>query len=107
MDDHTDKHSAKDLKTDAQRTMANIHVGGVEKLLLSSVFFLLFCDRRMGMTDLKLILPSSLLWPDLTTIKWRIDQRKLFHGGDTISALMSPSENKSVHVDKSVRMLTL
>jgi len=41
MDDHTGKHSAKGLRTDAQRTTANIHVGGVEKLLLSGVFLLL------------------------------------------------------------------
>jgi hypothetical protein len=38
MDDHTGKHSAKGLKTDVQRTTANIHVDGVEKLLLSGVF---------------------------------------------------------------------
>jgi hypothetical protein len=41
MDDRTGKHSAKGLRTDAQRTTANIHVDGVEKLLLSSVFHLL------------------------------------------------------------------
>jgi len=41
MDDHTGKHSAKGLRTAAQRTTANIHVGGVEKLL-SRVFLLLF-----------------------------------------------------------------
>jgi len=41
MDDHTGKRSAKGLRTDAQRTTANIHVGGVEKLLLSGVFLLL------------------------------------------------------------------
>jgi hypothetical protein len=40
MDDHTDKHSTKDLRTDAQRTTANIPTGGVEKLLLSCVFLL-------------------------------------------------------------------
>jgi hypothetical protein len=38
MDDRTCKHSAKDPRTDAQRTTVNIHVGGVEKLLLSGVF---------------------------------------------------------------------
>jgi hypothetical protein len=37
MDDCTCKHSAKDLRIDAQRTMANnIPAGGVEKLLLSA-----------------------------------------------------------------------
>ena len=41
MDDRTDKHSAKILRTDTQRTAANIHVAGVEKLLLSGVFLLL------------------------------------------------------------------
>ena len=41
MDDRTGKHSAKALRTDAQRTTANIHVGGIEKLLLSGVFLLL------------------------------------------------------------------
>jgi hypothetical protein len=35
------KHSTKGLKTDAQRTTANIRVGGVEKLLFSGVFLLL------------------------------------------------------------------
>ena len=34
--------------------------------------------------------------------KQRRDRRKLFHGGDIISALMSPSENKTpcCHVDE-------
>jgi hypothetical protein len=41
MDDRTGKHSAKDIRTDAQRTTTNIYVGGVEKLLLSGVFLLL------------------------------------------------------------------
>jgi hypothetical protein len=41
MDDRTGKHSAKGLRTNAQRTTANIHVGGVDKLLLSGVFLLL------------------------------------------------------------------
>jgi len=41
MDYRTDKHSAKGLRTDAQRMTANIHVGKVEKLLLSGVFYLL------------------------------------------------------------------
>jgi hypothetical protein len=39
MDDHIGKHSAKGLRPDAQRTMANILTGEVEKLLLSCVFF--------------------------------------------------------------------
>jgi hypothetical protein len=47
MDDCTDKHSAKDLRTYAQQTTANIPVGGVEKLLLSCVFiFLLFATEE-------------------------------------------------------------
>jgi hypothetical protein len=41
MNDRTDKHSAKGLRTDAQRTTANIPTGEVEKLLLSCVFLLL------------------------------------------------------------------
>jgi hypothetical protein len=41
MDDYTGKHSTKGLRTDAQRTAVNIHVGGVEILLLSGVFLLL------------------------------------------------------------------
>jgi hypothetical protein len=41
MDDRTCKHLAKGLRTDAQRTTANIPIGGVEKLLLSCVFLLL------------------------------------------------------------------
>ena len=41
MDDGTNKHSAKGLRTDVQRTIANIFVVGVEQLLLSCVFFLL------------------------------------------------------------------
>jgi len=41
IDDRTGKHSAKGLRTYAQRTTVNIHVGEVEKLLLSSVFLLL------------------------------------------------------------------
>jgi hypothetical protein len=40
MDDRIDKHSTKGMRTDVQRTTANIHVGGVEKLL-SGVFLLL------------------------------------------------------------------
>jgi len=41
MDDRTSKHSAKGLRTDAQRTTANIHADGVERLLLFGVFLLL------------------------------------------------------------------
>jgi hypothetical protein len=41
MDDRIGKHSANDLRTSAQRTMANIPVGGIEELL-SGVFLLLF-----------------------------------------------------------------
>jgi hypothetical protein len=46
MDDRTDKHSAKGLRTDAQQTIANIHVGGVKKLLLSGIFLLLFATEE-------------------------------------------------------------
>jgi len=41
MDDRTGKHSVKVLRTDAQRTTANNPIGGLEKLLLSSVFLVL------------------------------------------------------------------
>jgi hypothetical protein len=41
MNDRTDKHSAKGLRTDAQRMTANIPTGEVEKLLLSRAFLLL------------------------------------------------------------------
>jgi len=41
MDDSIGKHSANGLRKDAQRTIANIHVGGVEMLLLLGVFLLL------------------------------------------------------------------
>ena len=63
-----------------------------------------FCHRRMRKTDLKLILTGPSSWPDLTTIKQRKDQRKLFHDDDTISALMSSSGNKGLRVVISVRM---
>jgi hypothetical protein len=41
MDDRTGKHSANGLRTNAQRTAANIHAGGIEELLFSGVFLLL------------------------------------------------------------------
>ena len=42
MDDRTDKHLAKGLRTYAQRTMTNTSIGGIEhKLLLSRAFLLL------------------------------------------------------------------
>jgi hypothetical protein len=41
MDDPTGKHSANDQRTNAQRTTVNIHVYGIEELLLSGVFLLL------------------------------------------------------------------
>jgi hypothetical protein len=41
IDHRTGKHSAKDLRTDTQRTTTNIPAGGVEKLLISCVFLLL------------------------------------------------------------------
>jgi hypothetical protein len=34
MDDRTDKHSAKELRTNVQRTTVNIPISGAEKLLL-------------------------------------------------------------------------
>jgi hypothetical protein len=37
MDGRTGKHSANGLRTNVQRTTANIHVGGIEELLLSGV----------------------------------------------------------------------
>jgi hypothetical protein len=41
MDDRTGKHSANGLRTNAQRTTANILVGVIEELLLSDVLLLL------------------------------------------------------------------
>jgi hypothetical protein len=41
IDDRTGKHSANGLSTNAQRTTANIPVGGIEKLFLSGVFLFL------------------------------------------------------------------
>jgi hypothetical protein len=38
MDDRTNKHSAKGLKTDAQRTTANISVGELRNFFLVSSF---------------------------------------------------------------------
>ena len=40
MDDHTSKHAAKGLRTDAQRTTTNIYVSRVEKLIFSDTFLL-------------------------------------------------------------------
>jgi hypothetical protein len=48
MDDRTGKHSAKGLRTNAQRTTTNIHVDGIEKLLLSGVFLLLSTTEEGG-----------------------------------------------------------
>jgi len=41
IDDRIGKHLANDLRTNAQRTTANIPVGGIEELLLSGVVLLL------------------------------------------------------------------
>jgi hypothetical protein len=41
MDDRTGKHSANDLRTNAQRTTTNILVGGIKELLLYDIFLLL------------------------------------------------------------------
>jgi hypothetical protein len=46
MDDSIDKHSTNALRTYAQQMMANIYVGGVEKLLLAGVFFLLLSSTE-------------------------------------------------------------
>jgi hypothetical protein len=48
MDDRIGKHSVKGLRTNTQRTMANIHVDGVEKLFLSGVFLLLSATEEWG-----------------------------------------------------------
>ena len=49
MDDRTDKHSAKGLRTDTQRTTANIHVDRAEKnLFFSGVFLLLSTAEERG-----------------------------------------------------------
>jgi hypothetical protein len=41
MDDRIGKHLTKGLRINAQRTTANNHASGVEKLILSVVFLLL------------------------------------------------------------------
>jgi hypothetical protein len=41
MDDRIGKHSANGPRTNAQRTTANIPIGGIEELLLSGGFLLL------------------------------------------------------------------
>jgi hypothetical protein len=41
MNDRTGKHFVKGQRIDIQQPTANIHVGGVDKLLLSDVFLLL------------------------------------------------------------------
>jgi hypothetical protein len=46
MDDRTGKHSANGLRTNAQRTMVNISVGGIEELLLFGVFLLLSATKE-------------------------------------------------------------
>jgi hypothetical protein len=46
MDDCTGKHSANGLRTNAQRTMANIPVGGIEELLIFGVFLLLLSATK-------------------------------------------------------------
>jgi hypothetical protein len=46
MDDRTGKHSANGLRTNVQRTTANIPVDGIEKLLLSGVFLLLLSTTQ-------------------------------------------------------------
>jgi hypothetical protein len=57
-------------------------------------------------TNLKIILPSPSSWPDLTITKQRRDPRKLFYGGDIISALIPPFGNNSLHVAMSMKMLS-
>jgi hypothetical protein len=104
VDDRKGKYSANSLRTNAQRTTANIPAGGVEKLLFFYLSSSSFCYRRMRKTDLKL-LSSPLSWLDLTTTKRRRNRRKLFYGGDIISALMSPSENKNLHVVMLMKLL--
>jgi hypothetical protein len=48
MDDRTGKHSANGLRTNAQRTTANIHIGGIDELLLSGFFLLLLSATEEG-----------------------------------------------------------
>jgi hypothetical protein len=46
MDGRPGKHLVKSMRTDAQQTTTNIHVVGVEKLLLSYVFLLLLSATK-------------------------------------------------------------
>ena len=128
MDDRTDKHLAKGLKAclvdikslawqiletnqsgSKNRCPTNDSQHSCRRSWETSSFWCLpsssFCHQRIRKSDPKLILPSPSSWPDLTTIKRRRGRRKLFHGDDTIFALMSPSGNKSIHVVIPVRML--
>jgi hypothetical protein len=61
----------------------------------------------MRKTDLKIILPSLSSWSDPTMAKRRRDQKKWFHGGDIISALISPFGKKGLHVIMPVKLLAL
>jgi hypothetical protein len=51
MNNRTSKHSAKGLRTDAQRTTANIHVGGVKKLLSFFLSFFLVSFFLLSTTE--------------------------------------------------------
>jgi hypothetical protein len=46
IDDRIGKHSANGLRTNAQRTTANIPVGEIEELLLSGVVILLSATKE-------------------------------------------------------------
>jgi hypothetical protein len=51
MDDRTGKHSSNGLRTNVQRTTANIPVGEIEKLLLSDVFLLLLSQQYVALSS--------------------------------------------------------
>jgi hypothetical protein len=46
----------------------------------------------------RLILTSPSSWSNLAMIKQRKEWRKIFHGGNIISALMSSFKNVSLHL---------
>jgi hypothetical protein len=53
MDDRTVKHSAKGLRTDTQRMMTDIHVGGVEKLFFLMYYFFFITEESQDPTTIK------------------------------------------------------
>jgi hypothetical protein len=94
MDDHTGKHSATGLRTDVQRTTANIPTGRVEKLLFLYIFLVLADQTQQNGEETG------------ENYSMARDQRKLFYDDDIISVFMSPLGKKSFHIVIPVKLLT-